>query len=136
MASFTFWRVREIAHTGAGVDRTVEGEQSACQGEKAWRINTDGEIFGGGEGEGTQGAWGHRAGTRRAREITKRSQFAGGCVGGEERMTKRSQSGVSKGAPAGMCHRLQCSAGRVGISVKWLILFGELVVNKNRSMDH
>jgi hypothetical protein len=54
MASFSFWHVREIAHTGAWVDRTVEGEQSACQGEKAWRINTGVEILGCGEGEGTE----------------------------------------------------------------------------------
>jgi hypothetical protein len=60
MASFTFWRVREIAHTGAWVDRTVGGEQSACQREKAWRINTDVEIFGGWEGEGTHGGRGCR----------------------------------------------------------------------------
>ena len=91
-------------------------------------------------------------GQRRAREMTKRSQFVGGSTEGEwcgaggdrewrnkpnpKRVAERSQSGISKGVPAGMYHRLQCSAGREGISVKWLILFGELVVNKNRSMDH
>jgi len=47
-----------------------------------------------------------------------------------ERMAKRSQLGISDGVPAGMYHRLQCSARRVRISVKWLILFGEWAVNE------
>ena len=46
-------------------------------------------------------------------------------------MTEQSQLGSSKGWPAAMYHRLQCSATRVGISGKWLILFGEIVVNEN-----
>lgn len=45
-------------------------------------------------------------------------------------MAKRSQSGISDRVPAGMYHRLQCSARRVRISVKWLILFGEWVVTQ------
>jgi hypothetical protein len=37
--------MRKIAHAGAWVKRPVEGEQSGCQGEKAWRINTNVEIL-------------------------------------------------------------------------------------------
>jgi hypothetical protein len=44
-------------------------------------------------------------------------------------MTERSQLGRSTGWPAGMYHHLQCSARRVEISGKWLILIGEIVVN-------
>src|ERR1035438_333679 len=60
--------MRKIAHTGAWVKRTVEGEQSACQGEKAWRINTGVENFCGWKGEGTQrgGGQGPGAGGRNA----------------------------------------------------------------------
>ena len=128
MASFTYRGVRKMAHTGAWVKRPVEVEQSGCQGAKAWRINTGVENCGGTEGEGTQRG---RGPERDALEITKRSQFAGGGNKANwERSAKRSQSGISGAVPAGMYHRLQCSAGQVGISVKWLILFGELVVNE------
>src|ERR1035438_7641114 len=63
--------MRKIAHTGAWVKRTVEGEQSACQGEKAWRINTGVENFCGWKGGGTQrgggqGGGGKAKGGRRA----------------------------------------------------------------------
>src|ERR1035441_207889 len=110
--------MRKMAHAGAWVDRMVEGEQSGCQGEKAWRISTGVGDFGGAEGVGTQaGGRGPGPGKRRARETAKRSQFGrGGWDRGWrnkanlERNAKRSQSGVSKGVPAGMYHRLQCSA--------------------------
>ena len=38
--------------------------------------------------------------------------------------------GFSNGVPADIFHRLQCSAGRAGISLKLLILFGEYVVTQ------
>ena len=43
-------------------------------------------------------------------------------------MAKRSQLGFSSSVPAGIFHHLQCSAGRIGIRLKLLILFGEVVV--------
>jgi hypothetical protein len=38
---------------------------------------------------------------------------------------EQSQSERSNGVPAGIFHHFQCSAGRMGILVKLLILFGE-----------
>lgn len=84
-----------------------------------------------GRGPGA-GGQGQRSGFRKWRNEPN----LWGRVEGEGRMAKRSQSGISDRVPAGMYHRLQCSARRVRISVKWLILFGEWVVNESRSMDH
>jgi hypothetical protein len=47
-------------------------------------------------------------------------------------MAKRSQFQFRNGVPGGIFHHLQCSAGRMGISIKLLILYGKLVVNANR----
>ena len=84
--------------------------------ENQYRCGDFRRECGAGERDVTQGTGrgrgpGARDGTQRVLEIAKRSQ-----------------SGISDGGPAGMYHRLQCSAGRVEISVKWLILFGEWVL--------
>jgi hypothetical protein len=47
-------------------------------------------------------------------------------------MAKRSQFQFRNGVPGGIFHHLQCSAGRMGISIKLLILYGKLAVNVKR----
>lgn len=43
---------------------------------------------------------------------------------------EQSQSEISSDMPTGISHQFECSAGQMGILVKWLILFGELVVTQ------
>ena len=45
-------------------------------------------------------------------------------------MAKRSQFQFRNGVPGGIFHHLQCSAGRMGIPIKLLILYGKLAVNE------
>jgi hypothetical protein len=47
-------------------------------------------------------------------------------------MAKRSQFQFRNGVPGGVYHHLQCSAGRMGIPIKLLILYGKLAVNELR----
>ena len=47
-------------------------------------------------------------------------------------MAKRSQFQFRNGVPGGIFHHLQCSAGRMGIPIKLLILYGKLAVTAKR----
>ena len=47
-------------------------------------------------------------------------------------MAERSQFQFRNGVPGGIFHHLQCSAGRMGISIKLLILYGKLAANAER----
>jgi hypothetical protein len=47
-------------------------------------------------------------------------------------MAERSQFQFRNGVPGGIYHHLQCSAGRMGILIKLLILYGKLAVTEKR----